>query len=151
MARKGCALHHWVHDVVFNVSNQLVILTAYMQDSFMESLKSRFGGNEDSKKLQKNLLKQQFETFTIDAKFEVSKKASILVWLIKGSTLKQSTLNRLIQKDILKLSQARCQLLPTVFLTQMKSYVPSLLNKHHAHNLYDEGPAAIDEDAMEEN
>ncbi|GJV02349.1 putative ribonuclease H-like domain-containing protein [Tanacetum coccineum] len=29
MAGKGCALHHWVHDVVFNVSNQLVILTAY--------------------------------------------------------------------------------------------------------------------------
>ncbi|GKE17124.1 hypothetical protein Tco_1424701 [Tanacetum coccineum] len=22
MAGKGCALHHWVHDVVFNVSNQ---------------------------------------------------------------------------------------------------------------------------------
>ncbi|GKA84204.1 hypothetical protein Tco_0805799 [Tanacetum coccineum] len=30
MAGKGCALHHWVHDVVFNVSNQLVILTAYV-------------------------------------------------------------------------------------------------------------------------
>ncbi|GJW32706.1 hypothetical protein Tco_0052738 [Tanacetum coccineum] len=30
MAGKGCALHHWVYDVVFNVSNQLVILTAYV-------------------------------------------------------------------------------------------------------------------------
>ncbi|GJZ42392.1 hypothetical protein Tco_0589278 [Tanacetum coccineum] len=30
MAGKGCALHHWVHDVIFNVSNQLVILTAYV-------------------------------------------------------------------------------------------------------------------------
>ncbi|GKD24088.1 hypothetical protein Tco_1225791 [Tanacetum coccineum] len=29
MAGKGCTSHHWVHDVVFNVSNQLVILTAY--------------------------------------------------------------------------------------------------------------------------
>ncbi|GJS89178.1 hypothetical protein Tco_0771814 [Tanacetum coccineum] len=26
MAGKGCALHHWVHDVVFNTSNHLVIL-----------------------------------------------------------------------------------------------------------------------------
>ncbi|GKA62045.1 hypothetical protein Tco_0761564 [Tanacetum coccineum] len=32
---KGCALHHWVHDVVFNVSNQLVILTAYVLTRFL--------------------------------------------------------------------------------------------------------------------
>ncbi|GKB98659.1 hypothetical protein Tco_0984796 [Tanacetum coccineum] len=34
------------------------------------------------------------------------------------------------QKDIHKLPQARCPLLLTMLLTQMKSYVPSFLNKH---------------------
>ncbi|GJS12150.1 retrovirus-related pol polyprotein from transposon TNT 1-94 [Tanacetum coccineum] len=38
--------------------------------SFMEH-KERFGGNEASKKMQKNLLKQQFETFTIGSREEL--------------------------------------------------------------------------------
>ena len=29
------------------------------------AIKKRFGGNEDSKKMQRNLLKQQFQTFTV--------------------------------------------------------------------------------------
>ncbi|GKF48204.1 hypothetical protein Tco_0141455, partial [Tanacetum coccineum] len=32
------------------------------------AIKARFGGNETSKKMQKNLLKQQFETFTIGSR-----------------------------------------------------------------------------------
>ncbi|GJX47672.1 hypothetical protein Tco_0272862 [Tanacetum coccineum] len=35
MAGKGCALHHWVHDVVFNVGNQLVILIADVLTQFL--------------------------------------------------------------------------------------------------------------------
>ncbi|GJR20153.1 hypothetical protein Tco_0968680 [Tanacetum coccineum] len=34
-------------------------------------IKARFGGNEASKKMQKNLLKQQFETFTIGSREEL--------------------------------------------------------------------------------
>ncbi|GJU64209.1 hypothetical protein Tco_1246044 [Tanacetum coccineum] len=36
-----------------------------------KAIKSRFGGNEASKKMQKNLLKQQFETFTIGSREEL--------------------------------------------------------------------------------
>ncbi|GJZ62591.1 ribonuclease H-like domain-containing protein [Tanacetum coccineum] len=35
------------------------------------AIKARFGGNEASKKMQKNLLKQQFETFTIGSREEL--------------------------------------------------------------------------------
>ncbi|GJX21883.1 putative ribonuclease H-like domain-containing protein [Tanacetum coccineum] len=44
-----------------------------------------------------------------------------------------------IPKDILRLPQARCKLLLTVLPTQMKSYVPSLLNKNYptTHGGYD--------------
>ncbi|GJX28094.1 hypothetical protein Tco_0236173 [Tanacetum coccineum] len=38
---------------------------------FMAAIKARFGGNKESKKLQKNLLKQQFETFVIGAREEL--------------------------------------------------------------------------------
>ncbi|GKA18240.1 ribonuclease H-like domain-containing protein [Tanacetum coccineum] len=36
-----------------------------------KAIKARFGGNEASKKMQKNLLKQQFETFTIGSREEL--------------------------------------------------------------------------------
>ncbi|GJX38194.1 hypothetical protein Tco_0251497 [Tanacetum coccineum] len=58
--------------------------------SLWKAIKARFGGNEASKKMQKNLLKQQFETFTIGSreeldsayercKLEISKKPTICV------------------------------------------------------------------------
>ncbi|GJZ87519.1 hypothetical protein Tco_0659129 [Tanacetum coccineum] len=39
--------------------------------SLWTAIKARFGGNEASKKMQKNLLKQQFETFTIGSREEL--------------------------------------------------------------------------------
>ncbi|GJU42619.1 ribonuclease H-like domain-containing protein [Tanacetum coccineum] len=39
--------------------------------NILTSIKARFGGNEASKKMQKNLLKQQFETFTIGSREEL--------------------------------------------------------------------------------
>ncbi|GKF67296.1 hypothetical protein Tco_0196975 [Tanacetum coccineum] len=39
--------------------------------SLWKAIKARFGGNEESKKMQKNLLKQQFETFTIGSREEL--------------------------------------------------------------------------------
>ncbi|GJS03528.1 hypothetical protein Tco_0320036 [Tanacetum coccineum] len=39
--------------------------------SLWKAIKARFGGNEASKKMQKNLLKQQFETFTIGSREEL--------------------------------------------------------------------------------
>ncbi|GJR93465.1 hypothetical protein Tco_0265639, partial [Tanacetum coccineum] len=166
------------------------------------AIKARFGGNEASKKMQKNLLKQQFETFTIGSREELdsayerfqnilsmlelydakvsledanlkflrslpsvwhvvatmirgqpgldelefddlynnlkgvsnsnSQYIAFLSTEVKGNTLKQSTVEPThVQKGILRLPQARCKLLLTVLPTQMKSYVPSLLNKHH--------------------
>ncbi|GKE08220.1 ribonuclease H-like domain-containing protein, partial [Tanacetum coccineum] len=39
--------------------------------SLWAAIKARFGGNKESKKMQKNLLKQQFETFIVGAKEEL--------------------------------------------------------------------------------
>ncbi|GJS24969.1 hypothetical protein Tco_0453601 [Tanacetum coccineum] len=39
--------------------------------TYVSQKKPRFGGNEASKKMQKNLLKQQFETFTIGSREEL--------------------------------------------------------------------------------
>ncbi|GJR80969.1 hypothetical protein Tco_0365308 [Tanacetum coccineum] len=36
--------------------------------SLWAAIKARFGGNKESKKMQKNLLKQQFETFVVGAR-----------------------------------------------------------------------------------
>ncbi|GJU63604.1 hypothetical protein Tco_1245439 [Tanacetum coccineum] len=39
--------------------------------SLWDAIKARFRGNKESKKMQKNLLKQQFETFVVGAKEEL--------------------------------------------------------------------------------
>ncbi|GKA25849.1 ribonuclease H-like domain-containing protein [Tanacetum coccineum] len=39
--------------------------------SLWTAIKARFGGNKESKKMQKNLLKQQFETFVVGAREEL--------------------------------------------------------------------------------
>ncbi|GJY91583.1 putative ribonuclease H-like domain-containing protein [Tanacetum coccineum] len=39
--------------------------------SLWAAIKARFGGNKESKKMQKNLLKQQFETFVVGAREEL--------------------------------------------------------------------------------
>ncbi|GJT87498.1 hypothetical protein Tco_1069215, partial [Tanacetum coccineum] len=39
--------------------------------SLWDAIKARFGGNKESKKMQKNLLEQQFETFVVGAKEEL--------------------------------------------------------------------------------
>ncbi|GJS48121.1 putative reverse transcriptase domain-containing protein [Tanacetum coccineum] len=39
--------------------------------SLWAAIKARFGGNKESKKMQKNLLKQQFETFVVGAREEI--------------------------------------------------------------------------------
>ncbi|GKB82350.1 hypothetical protein Tco_0949245 [Tanacetum coccineum] len=41
------------------------------QLSLWAAIKARFGGNKESKKMQKNLLKQQFETFVVGAREEL--------------------------------------------------------------------------------
>nr|GFD14635.1 hypothetical protein [Tanacetum cinerariifolium] len=38
----------------------------------MEAIEKRFGGNTETKKVQKTLLKQQFESFSVSAAFKVS-------------------------------------------------------------------------------
>ncbi|GJT61706.1 hypothetical protein Tco_1005239 [Tanacetum coccineum] len=69
MAGKGCALHHWVHDVVFNVSNQLVILTAYMltnckdDSDIWENVKMILEGSELTKDDRESQLYDEFEHF----------------------------------------------------------------------------------------
>ncbi|GJW78651.1 ribonuclease H-like domain-containing protein [Tanacetum coccineum] len=61
--------------------------------SLWKAIKARFGGNEASKKMQKNLLKQQFETFTIGSREELDSayestypKKDILKHLEQGAT-----------------------------------------------------------------
>ncbi|GJU07747.1 hypothetical protein Tco_1124177 [Tanacetum coccineum] len=100
--------------------------------SLWKAIKARFGGNEASKKMQKNLLKQQFETFTIGSREELD------------SAYERST---------------AC---PTVFLTQMNSYFPffaqqaSMLTTHglEGGERGEEGRkrpvCKLNEDAMEE-
>ncbi|GJY83056.1 hypothetical protein Tco_0496432 [Tanacetum coccineum] len=67
----------------------------------------------------------------------------------QGVILKQKYLLNSTYQDILKLSRARCQLLPTVLLTQMKSYVPSLLNKASMPTTHDDGRS--DKEVYEED
>ncbi|GJY00424.1 hypothetical protein Tco_0357442 [Tanacetum coccineum] len=85
--------------------------------SLWKAIKARFRGNEASKKMQKDLLKQQFETFTIGSREELdsayerfqhilsmlelheatgvsnsnSQNIAFMSTEVKGSTLKQST------------------------------------------------------------
>ncbi|GJR79864.1 hypothetical protein Tco_0150649 [Tanacetum coccineum] len=61
-----------------------------------------------------------------------SQNIAFLSTEVKGSTFKHSTAEptNISHKDIHKLPQARFPLLLTMLLTQMKSYVPSFLNKH---------------------
>ncbi|GJV47597.1 hypothetical protein Tco_1437809 [Tanacetum coccineum] len=56
-------------------NNQIDISESSMMIKIRRSLwaaiKARFGGNKESKKMQKNLLKQQFETFVVGAREEL--------------------------------------------------------------------------------
>ncbi|GJS61617.1 hypothetical protein Tco_0656401 [Tanacetum coccineum] len=54
--------------------------------SLWKAIKARFGGNEASKKMQKNLLKQQFETFTIGSREELDSayERHVVATMIRG-------------------------------------------------------------------
>ncbi|GJU08631.1 hypothetical protein Tco_1125061 [Tanacetum coccineum] len=66
MIKKGeydlCGTNGYVYFTLINATNKKTLWT---------TIKARFGGNEASKKMQKNLLKQQFETFTIGSREEL--------------------------------------------------------------------------------
>ncbi|GJS12146.1 ribonuclease H-like domain-containing protein [Tanacetum coccineum] len=98
--------------------------------SLWKAIKARFGGNEASKKMKKNLLKQQFETFTIGSREELD------------SAYERYTLA----------PQAReCPLLLTMLLTPDEiicSFFSQQASMPTTHD--DEDLLQIDEDAMEE-
>ncbi|GJR09964.1 ribonuclease H-like domain-containing protein [Tanacetum coccineum] len=51
--------------------HRLVFMMATNAKTLWTAIKARFGGNDASKKMQKNLLKQQFETFSIGSREEL--------------------------------------------------------------------------------
>ncbi|GJW06920.1 hypothetical protein Tco_1569343 [Tanacetum coccineum] len=158
----------------------LVFHDATNAKTLWTAIKARFGGMQASKKMQKNLLKQQFKTFTIGSREELDSAyerfqhiLSMLelydatvsledanlkflrslpsVWHVVATMIRgQPRLDEF--GDILKLFGQGGQLLPTVLLTQMKSYVPFFAQQASMPTtLHDEDLLQIDEDAMEEN
>ncbi|GJS35144.1 hypothetical protein Tco_0533526 [Tanacetum coccineum] len=61
---------HILWDIITN-GDQATTDPATHARTLWSAIKARFGGNEASKKMQKNLLKQQFETFTIGSREEL--------------------------------------------------------------------------------
>ncbi|GKC25156.1 hypothetical protein Tco_1027306 [Tanacetum coccineum] len=50
------------------------------------AIKTRFGGNANSKKMQKAILKQQFEAFTISSKESLEKgydRSKLMIWILE--------------------------------------------------------------------
>ncbi|GJT65251.1 ribonuclease H-like domain-containing protein [Tanacetum coccineum] len=122
------------------------------------AIKARFGGNEASKKMQKNLLKQQFETFTIgsreelDSAYESSQNIAFLSTEVKGSTLKQSTADPdNISKGYTQATSSKVKTAPNYdshsdeIICSFFSQQASMPTTHD-----DEDLLQIDEDAMEE-
>ncbi|GKC80128.1 ribonuclease H-like domain-containing protein, partial [Tanacetum coccineum] len=116
--------------------------------SLWRAIKARFGGNEASKKMQKNLLKQQFETFTIG-----SRKPTICVaWCLKFKFTKQSTAEHRSQGQ--GYTQAASSKVPTApnYASHSDEIICSFFSQQASmpttHD--DEDLLQIDEDAMEE-
>ncbi|GJW41390.1 ribonuclease H-like domain-containing protein [Tanacetum coccineum] len=65
-----CMLHLYISMIGF-VDVSHCSKTYIMWASLWAAIKARFGGNKESKKMQKNLLKQQFETFVVGAREEL--------------------------------------------------------------------------------
>ncbi|GKA66539.1 hypothetical protein Tco_0766347 [Tanacetum coccineum] len=62
---------HILWDIITNDRHLLSFHDAQDARSLWAAIKARFGGNKESKKMQKNLLKQQFETFVVGAREEL--------------------------------------------------------------------------------
>ncbi|GJX03297.1 hypothetical protein Tco_0189213 [Tanacetum coccineum] len=107
------------------------------------AIKARFGGNEASKKMQKNLLKQQFETFTIGSREEL---------IHIQSTLKQSTADsENIPKGYTQAASSKVQTAPNCASHSDEiicSFFAQQASMPTTHD--DEDLLQIDEDAMEE-
>ncbi|GJR24801.1 putative ribonuclease H-like domain-containing protein [Tanacetum coccineum] len=103
--------------------------------SLWKAIKARFGGNEASKKMQKNLLKQQFETFTIGSREELDSAYERFQHILSMLELHEATVS--IEDANLKFLRS----LPSVWhvVATMIRGQPGL-----------DEPAANDEDLMEE-
>ncbi|GKB08264.1 hypothetical protein Tco_0836548, partial [Tanacetum coccineum] len=108
------------------------------------AIKARFGGNEASKKMQKNLLKQQFETFTIESREELDSAYE--------STLKQSTADpENIPKGYTQAASSKVQTAPNCASHSDEiicSFFAQQASMPTTHD--DEDLLQIGEDAMEE-
>ncbi|GKA79630.1 ribonuclease H-like domain-containing protein [Tanacetum coccineum] len=102
--------------------------------SLWKAIKARFGGNEASKKMQKNLLKQQFETFTIGSREELD-------------SAYESTYPKRIYSSYLE-QGANC--LPTVFLNSDEIICFFFAQQIYAITLDDDDSATLMKYAMEE-
>ncbi|GJU82886.1 putative ribonuclease H-like domain-containing protein [Tanacetum coccineum] len=110
------------------------------------AIKARFGGNETSKKMKKNLLKQQFETFTIGSREELDS-----AYESKRSTLDKVLLTRNIPKGYTQAASSKVQTAPNCASHSDEiicSFFAQQASMPTTHD--DEDLLQIDEDAMEE-
>ncbi|GJV83058.1 hypothetical protein Tco_1522956, partial [Tanacetum coccineum] len=91
-------IDHYMEPTEFEIQKMTSLSFHDAEDAktLWSAIKARFGGNEASKKMQKNLLKQQFETFTIGSREELDSAYEKLPTMIRDKldcTLKQSTVD----------------------------------------------------------
>ncbi|GJR44000.1 ribonuclease H-like domain-containing protein [Tanacetum coccineum] len=116
--------------------------------SLWKAIKARFGGNEASKKMKKNLLKQQFETFTIGSREELDSAYERFQHILSTESHDATgVLNIQVHpKHSLQSIEVKADV-----VNKMKSYVPSFSQQASMPTTHDdEDLLQIDEDAMEE-
>ncbi|GJR69877.1 hypothetical protein Tco_0015942 [Tanacetum coccineum] len=79
--------------------------------SLWAAIKSRFGGNEESKKMQKNILKHQFENFTTASNESLDKAYDRFQKLISqlevhGAPISKEDINQKVYEDKMKKSSS---------------------------------------------
>ncbi|GKA73923.1 putative ribonuclease H-like domain-containing protein [Tanacetum coccineum] len=116
--------------------------------SLWAAIKARFGGNKESKKMQKNLLKQQFETFVVGAREELDSaydRFQNIISMLELYDAKRTTWIRLIGIDDLITTLSTSRHSTADDKSKIKQPKASMPETHD-----DEDLLQIDDDAMEE-
>ncbi|GJZ03398.1 zinc finger BED domain-containing protein RICESLEEPER 2 [Tanacetum coccineum] len=104
-----------------------ILMMPQMQKTLWTAIKARFGGNEASKKMQKNLLKQQFETFTIGSREELDSAYERFQHILSMLELYDATVS--LEDANLKFLRS----LPSVWHVKSKAYFKQKVTAEPAH------------------
>nr|GEU92070.1 ribonuclease H-like domain-containing protein [Tanacetum cinerariifolium] len=102
------------HQLKFNIHKDAKFL--------MEAIDKRFGVNKETKKVQKTLLKQQYENFS-------EWKTHTLIWRNKAD-LEEQSLDDLFSNLKIYEAKVKVNVVPSVYVASSKATVSTLLNVH---------------------